>query len=162
MKEVKVFIWRSGGGGLAARARWRSEVAKEMSCRFASSLIGSLPGLGVRKARESTCTASRVAAEGSAALRCAAARLIWALIFSSSALPSWRPSGVMLPALCRPSSWRARFIEPRLEPALKPSAKPDMRPKIERRFPLAPVGVAPGVAEEAEAGEETDCVEEPR
>ena len=44
VKEVKVFIWRSGGGGLAVSARWRSEVAKEMSCRFASSLIGSLPG----------------------------------------------------------------------------------------------------------------------
>ena len=44
VKEVKVFIWRSGGGGLAVRARWRSEVANEMSCRFASSLIGSLPG----------------------------------------------------------------------------------------------------------------------
>ena len=72
------------------------------------------------------------------------------------ALPSWRSSGVMLPALNRPSIWRPRFIEPRLDPPFKPSAMPDMRPKIERRFPatLPPVGVEPGVAEVAEAVEE--------
>ena len=45
VNDEKLFMCRSGGGGFCERPRWRSEVAKPISWRFASSLLGSLPGL---------------------------------------------------------------------------------------------------------------------